>query len=53
MHLPVLPGEGVNDLLLHALLASDLEAFVLAYSHYLTSLKVTTLVSTISHKVYT
>ena len=36
-NLPVLSGEGVNNLLLHTLLASDLEALVLAYSHYLTS----------------
>ena len=53
IYLPVLSGERVNNLLLDTLLASDLEALVLAYSHYLTSLKVTTLVSTISHKVYT
>ena len=33
--IPVLPGEGIHDLLLDTLLASNLEALVLAYSHYL------------------
>ena len=32
-HLPVLPGERIDDLLLNTLLASDLEALVFAYSH--------------------
>ena len=36
-YLPILPGEWIDNLLLDPLLASDLEALVLAYSHYLTS----------------
>ena len=33
--IPVLPGEGIHDLLLDTLLASNLEALVFAYSHLL------------------
>ena len=51
-YLPILPGEWINNLLLDSLLASDLEALVLAYSHYLTSLKGITLITTISQKIY-
>ena len=50
-YLPVLSGERVNNLLLDTLLASDLEALVLAYSHYLTSLQVNAQVRTNSSKI--
>ena len=33
MHLPVLPGEGVDNLLLGSLLATNLQSLVFADSH--------------------